>query len=155
MSPQSHQDGNKYVGSNRKYTPTEVMKRRDAATKIQNAYRIFLARIDIAIIRYTLHLQNHWTVEKIFKLLISKLQKSKTTEKKDENSSSSNNKEDTTPSMHFGVFLQFARLLRLMDNEINHTYLYGIFHRCCEFTIDYPKCVEKTIKKLIILYDII
>jgi hypothetical protein len=146
MSSRLNQSGNNKFSDNRKYTPTEIMKRRDSATKIQNAYRIFLARIDIAIIRYTLHLQTHWTVEKIFNTLISKLQISKTIEYT--NNNNSDKKEETNPSMHFGVFLQFVRLLRLMDNEINHTYLYGIFNQCCEFTANYPKCVEETIEKL-------
>ena len=64
------------VGNNndRKYTPTQIMKRRDAATKIQNAYRIFLARIDITIIRYTRYLQKHWYLERIYNIIVSKLQ---------------------------------------------------------------------------------
>ena len=176
------------VGNNndRKYTPTQIMKRRDAATKIQNAYRIFLARIDITIIRYTRYLQKHWYLERIYNIIVSKLQNPNenfihetivtndnndnsipATEKilvndtknthinyNDDNSNKNSNdntkenrgitkKKEGKKLLHFGGFLQFVRLLRLMDNEINHTYLYGIFHQCCKLTADYPTSVAE------------
>lgn len=158
----------------KKYSPAEVAERRDAATRLQNAYRGFLARIDIQFLKYTNYLQDVWSVDKIYRNIIEAyqddagdLQQKLTTtnpattippsssvnapprlaslpaplETKD--SSLLDTSHGTTTAdrmMHFGSFVQFCRQLRIMDNEINHSFLYGLFYDTCQICSQYPQC---------------